>query len=285
MARRPRSTEPVETLGGVVVSYTEVEPLLQEAEWRGRRWAFEKARKSVALETPTDADVLELHREMFSSVFPWAGRPRTTEVGPGGIVHVPAHEVRSKLHAFAGDLRAWVEAKAPDPTLDEIAVIIADSHHRLQWIHPFQDTNGRTFRVFDEYLLWATFGFAAGLISSSKFIEHFPTEAHENEYFEGLAAADNYRPERLHRYYEERLRAAFGPVYTTHWSDGRKTCCVGIFETQEEAIRFAIQSSAADPIRTYRVLDGISSAPIAISMAGGLTDRDGNPIPEAAPVK
>lgn len=40
----------------------------------------------------------------------------------------------------------------------DVAHVIADAHHRFQWIHQFEDTNGRTGRVLDHYILRVTFG-------------------------------------------------------------------------------------------------------------------------------
>jgi Fic family protein len=37
---------------------------------------------------------------------------------------------------------------------EAVANVMADAHHRFQMIHPFKDTNGRTGRVLDHYVLW-----------------------------------------------------------------------------------------------------------------------------------
>lgn len=115
------------------------------------------------------------------------------------------------MRKFAGDLSAWVHALPSSPTAEDIAVVLANAHHRFQWIHPFQDTNGRTGRVLDLYLLWVTFKLAGDELASSVIIEPFPAEEAADEYYDGLAEADGYRPERLHRYYTDRLLAAFEP--------------------------------------------------------------------------
>lgn len=46
-------------------------------------------------------------------------------------------------------------------------------------------------------------------LRTSPTIEYFPTPAHEDEYYDGLAEADLGRPDRLRAFYLERLVAAF----------------------------------------------------------------------------
>ncbi|CAG8863390.1 hypothetical protein PS627_00328 [Pseudomonas fluorescens] len=68
----------------------------------------------------------------------------------------------------------------------------AASHHRLMWIHPFMDGNGRTGRLFtDQYLKAAGFG-GYGLWSMSRgFARNVAT------YYEMLGAADHPRKGEL----------------------------------------------------------------------------------------
>lgn len=213
MARKPRRTEPQETREGLLVEFASLEPLLVESEARGRSWLFQLTTRLDRGSVPSDHDLLELHRVMFGPVFGWAGTTRRVDVRVGGEyeVRVPWHEVRIALRLYADDLRARVAAVLDDHEniqLAALAAVIADAHHRFQWVHPFQDTNGRTGRTLDHYLLWVTFGLAGEDLASSPTIEHFPHEAAEVGYYQGLVDADRGRPERLHRYYEERLASS-----------------------------------------------------------------------------
>ena len=112
------------------------------------------------------------------------------------------------MRNYAGDLRARVDALPSDPSASDIAEVVAYAHHRFQFIHPFVDTNGRTGRVLDLFLLWVTFGLAKGDLGSSPIIDPFPSAAAEGEYYQGLQESDRYLPERLHAYYTERILAA-----------------------------------------------------------------------------
>jgi len=182
MARSRRDTVPLATVNGVLTEYAEIELKLVEGEFRGLAWVFERARVAPG-STPSDFDVLELHGTMYGDLLSWAGKTRTAELGPSGKVWVPWHNVRTELRKYADDVRAWVDAVPAQTPAVVLAEIVADAHHRFQWIHPFQDTNGRTGRVLDTYLLWATFGLAGPDVLSSVAIEPFPTEEAEHEYY------------------------------------------------------------------------------------------------------
>ncbi len=207
MARQGRRTEPLETRTGVLHDYAAIEVLLSAGEMKGRQWVFERA-VAVPRTSPTDHDIFDLHIAMFGDFLPWAGVTRLDDRGPGGKVPVSWSEVRVALRSFAGDLARWVVAVEP-ADLAKVASVMADAHHRFQWIHPFQDTNGRTGRVLDHYLLWVTFGLRGSSRETSPAIEYFPTEREENDYYEGLTEADLGRPERLHSFYVGRLVALF----------------------------------------------------------------------------
>lgn len=145
---------------------------------------------------------------MFSPLLEWAGRPRLVDVGPGGKVAVRFTEVREELRKLAGDFNAQLSLASEDPTLEQLANLLADTHHRFQWIHPFLDTNGRTGRVLDHFVLWSVFGLAGSTLETSPVIVYFPDRQQEDEYYQGLNEADLHRPERLRAYYVDRLQSA-----------------------------------------------------------------------------
>jgi fido (protein-threonine AMPylation protein) len=275
VARRGRQTRPLDAKVGRLETYEEQEPLLVEAEWRGRRWAFGQAGSKRPL---TDEVILELHAQMFEPLFDWAGQPRTTAIGPGGVEHVPAHQVRAELRKLGDDFAAWLAAAGTDPSVEEIASILARAHHRFQWVHPFQDTNGRTGRVLDHYVLWVSFGLASRSLETSPVLVYFPDDAREDAYYDGLAAADNHRSEPLTEFYLQRLELALRPVFTVHWWDGsRTTTCVAIHENADAAAEDALARSKEDPVHLFRVL-GAEARVVLQALGGRFVDQDGNPI-------
>ena len=100
-------------------------------------WALEP-RNLKRWDPFSDAYVRELHQRMFDQTWKWAGAYRTTEKNIG----IPHHQIREALPALLGDARYWVEHQTFEP--DELAVRF---HHRLVWIHPFANGNGRHARL------------------------------------------------------------------------------------------------------------------------------------------
>jgi len=109
----------------------------------GQRWAANVARRRDLLD---DAFVRELHRRMFGRTWKWAGTYRSTEKNLGIAPARVAGEVRQLLE----NTRAQIAGKVA--LIDEIA---ARFHHRLVWIHPFPNGNGRHARLLTDLVLAA----------------------------------------------------------------------------------------------------------------------------------
>ena len=76
---------------------------------------------------------------------PMAGELRETEVEVGHHIAPAA----ASLPAFLEFFEKGYAPKSISDSLDRI-IAIAASHHRLAWIHPFLDGNGRVVRLFTE---------------------------------------------------------------------------------------------------------------------------------------
>ncbi len=92
----------------------------------------------------TEAYVRELHLRMFDQTWKWAGTYRSTEKNIG----IPYYQIREALPTLLGDTRYWVERRTFEP--DELAVRF---HHRLVWIHPFANGNGRHARLMADVVV------------------------------------------------------------------------------------------------------------------------------------
>jgi Fic-DOC domain mobile mystery protein B len=91
----------------------------------------------------TEPYLRDLHYRMFDQTWKWAGRYRATEKNIG----IPHWQIREALAALLGDARYWLEHRTYPP--DEIALRF---HHRLVFIHPFANGNGRHARLAADVL-------------------------------------------------------------------------------------------------------------------------------------
>lgn len=102
-------------------------------------------RKRKGRESLLTMDVLrELHRQMFSDTWAWAGRFRWTLKNIG----VPPEAIVENAHNLLADAQYWIEHDTF--SADEI---VCRFHHRLVAIHPFPNGNGRHARLLADALL------------------------------------------------------------------------------------------------------------------------------------
>ena len=106
----------------------------------GERWAFSRKRKDLL----SIRYIRLLHRRMFANTWRWAGAFRKTEKNIG----VDPAQIASGLKKLCDDLVYQVQHGSYP--IDEIA---ARFHHRLTWIHPFSNGNGRFSRTMADLLL------------------------------------------------------------------------------------------------------------------------------------
>lgn len=103
------------------------------------RWAFSRKRDVLSEEF-----LCFLHKRMFADVWKWAGQFRTTARNIG----VEAWHIGPQLRELLDDVRYWIEHKTFGS--DEIAMRF---HHRLVFIHPFPNGNGRLSRLAADLLI------------------------------------------------------------------------------------------------------------------------------------
>lgn len=130
-------------LPGHIATREQLDEWESENILEGQRWAAGAARRRDILD---DAFLRELHRRMFGRTWKWAGTYRSTEKNLGVAPARIAEEVRQLLENTRAQIAATV---AP---IDEVA---ARFHHRLVWIHPFPNGNGRHARLLTDLLLAA----------------------------------------------------------------------------------------------------------------------------------
>ncbi len=104
-------------------------------EWLNRQ----KSKDYLSIEFLT-----KLHEKLFGDVWKWAGKFRTAEVN---ISKYRPYDIGPQLKNLFEDSKLWIDGGKM--TWDEIS---AELHHRLVTIHPFPNGNGRTTRIFTEYV-------------------------------------------------------------------------------------------------------------------------------------
>ncbi|MEX2528287.1 MAG: mobile mystery protein B [Gemmatimonadota bacterium] len=119
---------------------------LEEANIQlGLEWAQRRAvMTSRPVDVLTERFLFELHRRMFAEVWDWAGKVRQTNKNLG----VDRIEVRAEVRKLVDDARFWQE-NGTYPS-DELAVRF---HHRLVFIHPFPNGNGRHARLMADLVV------------------------------------------------------------------------------------------------------------------------------------
>jgi Fic-DOC domain mobile mystery protein B len=140
-----------------------------------REWAISD--RTAPLEMSSDQYIRKLHQKMFDQTWKWAGQYRLTEKNLG----VAVHEIRERLMALFGDVRYWIENKTYPP--DELAVRF---HHRLVFIHPFPNGNGRHARLIADALVMKL-GHAAFTWGSANLVDE---GAARTRYLEVIRVAD-----------------------------------------------------------------------------------------------
>lgn len=130
---------------GLIPSWITTRSELNDAEARGifeaEKWLLTSKQKDLL----SEKFVKFLHKKMFESVWEWAGKFRTKEVNIGKI---PPYSVSIELKKLFDDVNYWVENKTYSPV-----EICARFHHRLVYIHPFPNGNGRHSRLMADLLM------------------------------------------------------------------------------------------------------------------------------------
>lgn len=172
-----------EELEDLIPSHIILRSELNEAEQANivaaQNWALSRNNEVLSTKYLND-----LHKRMFGRVWKWAGTFRRTEKNIG----VEAYKVPTELKELIDNAAYWIEHNTYQP--DEIAVRF---HHRLVFIHPYPNGNGRHSRLAADLLLRSmdrspfTWG-RENLTDPSKT---------RTQYIEALQAADRHDYEKL----------------------------------------------------------------------------------------
>lgn len=89
-----------------------------------------------------------IHMDMFGEVWGWAGQERKREVVPIGV---KPYEITTSIVELVRDVEYWLLHQSNMTHIEMSARI----HHRLTWIHPFRNGNGRFSRFVSDLFLFS----------------------------------------------------------------------------------------------------------------------------------
>jgi Fic-DOC domain mobile mystery protein B len=134
--------DPDETAGLLLSHITTREELnhweqmnIGEAE----EWAFNRKHKDLL----SQAFICRLHKKMFGSIWAWSGQFRKSMKNLG----VQPWQIALEVNQLCQDTSEWIKSATYEP--DEICIRF---HHKLVWIHPFANGNGRHARLIADLL-------------------------------------------------------------------------------------------------------------------------------------
>ena len=139
----------------------------------------------------------EFHRRICHDLVPdWAGRWRIIAVRVGNLTPPPPHQVPILMRDYGADLQARWPAAAAAPG-DVTLELLAFAEGRFLSIHPFQDFNGRTIRLFLLELLRR--------LDLPRVTLAPEAEADRQTYFQALEAADRTDWQPLIQIWQQRF--------------------------------------------------------------------------------
>ena len=129
---------------GLIPSWVTNRSELNDLESRGifdaEKWLLTSRQKDLL----SEKFIKQVHKKMFEGTWKWAGKFRTTERNIG----VAPYAIAVELQKLFDDVNYWIEHKTYSPV--EIG---ARFHHRLVYIHPFPNGNGRHSRLMADLLM------------------------------------------------------------------------------------------------------------------------------------
>jgi len=109
------------------------------------KYIFRARRKKQGTEWLTDDFVRKVHGDMFGTIWEWGGQYRQTKLNIG----VEPHLIREQIKLLTGDFFSWNHPESTMPVVE----IAARLQHRLTFIHPFINGNGRHARLVTDIFL------------------------------------------------------------------------------------------------------------------------------------
>ena len=133
-----------EEMEGLLLTHITTRAELDRWEMDNINEAYQWSEKLKKKNILSEDFICLLHKRMFGNVWKWAGTFRKSEKNIG----IPWVQIAVELKMLCDDANAWLEFNTYSP--DEFA---ARFHHRLVYIHPFANGNGRHARLMADLIL------------------------------------------------------------------------------------------------------------------------------------
>lgn len=155
---------------------------LNQLEQNNIEWAYDwLLRKKISQDNLLSVKFInDLHRHMLGDVWLWAGKYRKSNKNIG----VDKSQIGLEIAKLLDDCRYWIKNQTFAP--DEIAIRFS---HRLVWIHPFPNGNGRLSRLLADLMLEKIFFLPK---FSWSFSQSTLKDEWRKKYHQALVKADNY---------------------------------------------------------------------------------------------
>src|SRR4030042_1853662 len=154
MAKRKGETSYRETAFGIIPR-SKLIPL--EIEGIKKAWDFVLKKNGKGKLPLTPEFIKQMHKTGFGWIFPkMGGKYRIIDVKVSKHIPPKYYLVPQLTVEFSKDLKKRIKhlPKIEDEKfLDKLVSLLAWSHHKFLWIHPFQDYNGRIGRLLNNVIL------------------------------------------------------------------------------------------------------------------------------------
>lgn len=140
---------PLDDISGLQLSWVDSREKLNAAEADNIRLAINKYLGSKRYSFPlwfTVFHIDQVHKMMFSKIWQWAGKYRKTNKSVG----IEPYKISVEMAKLEEDIKFWGREKSFSPI--ETAARV---QHRLVWIHPYENGNGRHGRLVGDMVLRA----------------------------------------------------------------------------------------------------------------------------------
>lgn len=149
---RPVGATPGGDISGLILGHLSTPDARNAAEAEAISRAYDKyvfraRRKKRGIEWLTDDFIRKVHADMFGIIWEWGGQYRQTKLNIG----VEPHLIREQIKLLTGDFFSWNVTNSTMPVVE----IASRLQHRLTYIHPFINGNGRHARLITDIFLYS----------------------------------------------------------------------------------------------------------------------------------